>query len=107
MLRTLFIQLWKDESGAVIATEYLMLGSIVAAGSASGMVAMRDSIIDEYKEFGQSTREIRQSYSIPAKKGGAGAVAGSRAVNNPNQSLASGMQPALTAQELQSVSPVP
>jgi len=81
MLWNLFVRLWKDESGAVIATEYLMLGSIVAAGAASGMVAMRDSIVDEYKEFGQSTRELRQSYSIPAHHGGAARTDGSNATN--------------------------
>src|SRR5262245_5371805 len=37
MLRNLLVNLWADESGAVIATEYLMLGSVVALGSAVGM----------------------------------------------------------------------
>ncbi|MCS7272446.1 MAG: hypothetical protein NZ703_15285, partial [Gemmataceae bacterium] len=46
--------------------EYLMLGSIVAAGGVGGMVAMRDAMIDEFKEFGQTTREIRQVYTQQA-----------------------------------------
>lgn len=84
MLRKLFAQLWKDEDGAIVATEYLMLGSIVAMGAASGMAAMRDSIVDEYKEFGQSTRELRQSYSIPVQQSGNGAkTVGSNAINTP------------------------
>jgi Flp pilus assembly pilin Flp len=77
MLRSLFVRLWKDESGAVIATEYLMLGSIVAIGSAGGMAAMRDSVVDEYKEFGQGVRETRQSYAAPAHRGGAAKTGGS------------------------------
>ncbi len=63
MLKKLFVQLWQDETGAIIATEYLMLGSIVAAGGISGMVAMRYAIVDEFKEFGHTTREIRQNYT--------------------------------------------
>lgn len=61
MFRKLFAELWRDESGAVIATEYLMLGSIVSLGGATGMVAMRDAVGDEYKELGQGVREIRQA----------------------------------------------
>ena len=76
MLRNLFAQLWQDENGAVLSTEYLMLGSIVAMGAASGMAAMRDSMNDEFKEFGQSSRELRQSYSIPTQQSGNGAAGG-------------------------------
>ena len=82
MLRSLFVQLWNDESGAVVATEYLMLGSIVALGSAAGMAEIRDSMIDEYKDLGQSIRETRQSYSIPGQRGGAAKTSGSTATNN-------------------------
>jgi Flp pilus assembly pilin Flp len=82
MLRNLFVRLWKDESGAVIATEYLMLGSIVALGSAAGMAEMRDSVIDEYKELGQSIRGTRQSYSAPAHRGGAAKTGGSAVTND-------------------------
>lgn len=91
MLWKLFVRLWEDESGAIVATEYLMLGSIVAMGAASGMAAMRDSIVDEYKEFGQSTRELRQSYAIPIQQSGNGAKAGgSNAINTPARANASG-----------------
>lgn len=81
MLRSLFAAFWRDESGAVIATEYLMLGSIVALGSATGMAAMRDSIVDEYKEFGQRTRELRQSYSVGGQSGGVASTQGSTATD--------------------------
>lgn len=67
MFRNLLERFWNDECGAVIATEYLMLGSVVAVGSASGMVAMRDTIVDEYKELGASVRDVRQSYAKPVK----------------------------------------
>lgn len=77
----LLMALWKDECGAVIATEYLMLGSIVAMGSAAGMASMRDSIVDEYKEFGKSTRELRQSYTAGGQSGGVARTQGSSATD--------------------------
>jgi Flp pilus assembly pilin Flp len=56
-------KLWADECGAVIATEYLMLGSIVAVGGATGLVSMRDAMTSEYQEFGNSVREMRQHHT--------------------------------------------
>ena len=72
MSTNLLKRFWADECGAVIATEYLMLGSIVAVGGATGLVSMRDSMNNEMKEFGTSVREVRQAYT-PAeisRKGG-------------------------------------
>jgi hypothetical protein len=104
MLRDLLIRLWADEAGAIIATEYLMLGSIVAMGAAGGMVAMRDSIVDEYKEFGQGVREMRQSYSAPAQRGGTGKTTGANPTDNTSQQRG---YTAPSAQCLSSICPGP
>lgn len=69
MFRTLLVRFWNDEAGAVIAAEYLMLGSVVAVGGASGMSAMRDAVNDEYRELGASIREVRQAHRVPMPKG--------------------------------------
>jgi len=103
MLANLLARLWNDEAGAVIATEYLMLGSIVALGGASGMVAMRDSVIDEYKELGQGVRNIRQAYTVPGVKSGSAAVAGSAAADSPHAAMPNSP----TAQQLQFSCPTP
>lgn len=87
MLFNLIRRFWSDEAGAVIATEYLMLGSIVAVGSAAGMAEMRDAMTDEYKEFGNSIREVRQQYSVPAMQGGSGSRGGTT-VTNPRAAAA-------------------
>lgn len=58
----LLAQLWSDETGAVLSTEYIMLGSILAAGGSTGMVALRDSMVEECKDFGANLRELRQSH---------------------------------------------
>lgn len=65
---------WADEYGGVIAAEYLMLGTLVAVGSASGLVTMRDSMNAECQEFGNTVREVRQQntpaeYQKGAKRG--------------------------------------
>ena len=70
MFSTLLRALWSDESGAVLSTEYIMLGSIVAAGGSTGMVALRDSMTDECKDFGASIGELRRSHMPQVKKAG-------------------------------------
>jgi hypothetical protein len=62
MFVNLLRNLWSDESGAVLSTEYIMLGSIVAAGGSTGMVALRDSMTEECKDFGASIGELRRSH---------------------------------------------
>lgn len=56
-------QLWRDDRGAV-TLEYLLLGSIVAAGGVAGLSAMSDAVNDELREFGKSVRQIRQAAPI-------------------------------------------
>ncbi len=72
MMKRLLAKLWYDESGAVVSTEYLMLGSVVAVGGASGMAAMRDAVTDEFHDLGQNIREVRQEYSTPSARGARG-----------------------------------
>lgn len=81
MLRNLLVRLWNDESG-VISTEYLMLGSIVAVGSASGLATMRDSVNDEFRDYGQSLHQARQQYSLPPAASASGSRGGTRATNS-------------------------
>ncbi len=69
MIRQLMTRLWNDESGSIIATEYLMLGTVVALGSATGMVTVRDSINEEYQEYGNTVREVRQAHTKGLPKG--------------------------------------
>lgn len=94
MLRELFTRLWKDESGAVIATEYLMLGTIVGLGGASGLAAMQDGMNQEYVEFGSAVRETRQAYSVPGARGAAGRTHGTAAVDTPRPAVTTFVPPA-------------
>ncbi len=57
--------LWRDDRGAVIATEYLLLGTIVALGAAAGMSEMADTLNEEMQEFGAAVRSVRQAYRQP------------------------------------------
>ena len=44
-------QLWRDEAGAVMSTEYLILGTILTIGLVAGISAMQDSILAELEDY--------------------------------------------------------
>ncbi len=62
MLKRTLLKLWQCDGGSVLSTEYMLLGSVAALGSVTGLVAMRDATVNEMKEMGSTVREIRQHY---------------------------------------------
>ena len=56
-------QLWNDDCGAIIAAEYIMLGSVLMLGTAQGLATLRDSTNQELQEMGSAVRETRQHYT--------------------------------------------
>ena len=87
-LNSLLVKLWHDDGGAVLSTEYMMLGTIVALGGASGLSALSDATNAEMREFGQAVRSVRQSYHVPTMQTKMAYKAGSAAVDTaPSDSL--------------------
>jgi hypothetical protein len=75
-LGTLFGNLWNDDGGAVLASEYLTLGSVVVLGGVTGLTSLRDSVNDEMREFGGAIRSVRQSYSVAGQRSGVASTSG-------------------------------
>jgi hypothetical protein len=80
-MRTLLRKLWHDDDGSILATEYLMLGSIVALGSVSGLAAMRDATVAEMEDFGAAVHSINQSYNVAGMRNATASRAGSAYVD--------------------------
>lgn len=55
---------WRDDTGSVIASEYLLLGVIVVLGALGALTAVRDATSTELRQFAVSIREIRNQ-SVP------------------------------------------
>ena len=45
-LRPLLRSLWQDDGDAVVATEYMLIGSILVVGVSAGLVSVRDATND-------------------------------------------------------------
>jgi hypothetical protein len=80
--------IWHDDGGAIISMEYMMLGGVVALGTAQGLTALRDATVDELKEMGSSIRSIRQTYTAPGIASPSASVSGSAATSTAPTSAA-------------------
>jgi hypothetical protein len=59
-------RLWADDCGAVLTLEYLTLGSIVGLGGAVGLTSLKDTMNEEYREYGASVRDVTRAHRAPA-----------------------------------------
>jgi hypothetical protein len=57
-------KLWDDDSGALIATEWVFLASILILGIITGLVALRQALISELTETAQAILALNQSFSF-------------------------------------------
>jgi Flp pilus assembly pilin Flp len=70
-----FRRLWADDAGSVIATEYVLLASVVTFGAAAGLVEIRDAVNTNLADVGRSIRVVgvvpddvrRMVASVPAE----------------------------------------
>jgi hypothetical protein len=82
MWRAFLLQLWRDDTGSVIAAEYMMLAGIVVLGGATGLAAMRDATVTEGQETAKSIRAMNQSYRVPTTKTDGASTNGAQVIDS-------------------------
>lgn len=65
---TLLNKLWKDDRGAVISTELILVLGIAVFGLIPGLVILRDSINKAFASFGPPLASVAQSAADVAKQ---------------------------------------
>jgi Flp pilus assembly pilin Flp len=63
-MRQLLVKLWKDDGGALIATEWVFVATILVLGCITGLVAVRQAVTAELEEFASAVLALNQSYSF-------------------------------------------
>jgi Flp pilus assembly pilin Flp len=63
-MRKLMLRLWNDDCGALIATEWVFLATILVLGSITGLVAIRQAVISQFAELANAVMALDQSYSF-------------------------------------------
>ena len=73
----LFLKLWKDDCGALIATEWVFVATILVLGIITGLVAVRSAVINELDDFANALLALNQSYSFSGQSNCQSSTAGS------------------------------
>ena len=81
-MRQMMLKLWKDDCGALIATEWVFVATILVLGSITGLVAVRQAVISELTEFAQAVMALSQSYSFAGQSNCLASTAGSQATDS-------------------------
>ena len=63
-MQKLMLRLWKDDCGALIATEWVFVATILVLGSITGLVAVRQAVISQFAELANAVMTLNQGYSF-------------------------------------------
>ena len=77
----LMSRLWNDDEGAIIATEFVFLATILVVGILVGMVAVRDAVNNELVDVANAVGSANQSYSFSGTRSSCASTAGSAFVD--------------------------
>lgn len=64
MIRDLIKTLYRDERGAVLSIEMVMMATIVIIGLLAGLSAYRDALVQELGDSAAGVASLQQSFSI-------------------------------------------
>jgi hypothetical protein len=84
VMTRLAARLWDDDSGALIATEYLFVVTILIIGTIVGLAAVREAINIELGEVANALLALSQGYTISGSTGANASFDGSQAFDTPS-----------------------
>jgi Flp pilus assembly pilin Flp len=78
-MRNLMLNLWNDDAGALIATEWVFIATIMVLGIITGLVAVRQALLSELTEFANAVLALNQSFSFSGQSNCSSFTGGSAA----------------------------
>jgi hypothetical protein len=86
-MRQVLVRLWRDDRGALLATEWVFMATILVIGVVTGLVAVRQSVLAELHEFANAFLGLDQSYSLSGQANCQSSTAGSCVFRGHSDSL--------------------
>lgn len=83
-MKNLLTNLWSDDSGAILATEWVFLVTILVIGLTAGFKTVQSAVLTELEEVAGAIGALSQSYSIGGVSGCCGTSSGSNFVDTVN-----------------------
>lgn len=88
-MRNVISRLWKDDGGALIATEWVFVATILVIGVIVGLVSVRNAVNSELQEFANAITGLCQNFSFAGQSNcctGAWTCGGSAEGDQPSSS---------------------
>ena len=76
-MRQLMLRMWQDDSGALIATEWVFVATILVLSLVVGLKAVESAVEGELIDFANAVSSLNQSFSFGGSSGCCASVAGS------------------------------
>jgi len=76
-------RLWNDDAGALIASEFLFVATILVIGIIVGLSSVRVAVVAELAEFANAILALSQGYSLSGIIGCCAETDGSQAIDTP------------------------
>jgi hypothetical protein len=64
----LFRKLWADEAGFIVSAELVLVATILVIGMIVGLTSLRNQIVQELVDVGQSIGSLSQSFALAGVK---------------------------------------
>ena len=83
-MKHLAAKFWNDDRGALIASEYLFVITILIIGIIVGLTSLREAIVNELAETANAILALSQGYTISGLTGDGGDSDGSGVIDTPS-----------------------
>jgi Flp pilus assembly pilin Flp len=83
-------RLWKEEDGAIVSSEIVVVTVLLVLGMIVGLQSVREAVVTELADFAAAIGSINQSYSFAGITGHHSSTAGSAFVDNADSCDAAG-----------------
>jgi hypothetical protein len=84
MFERMIDRLWNDDDGALIASEFLFVATIIVIGIVVGLSAVRVAVNAELSEFANALLALSEGYIISGEAGCCASTDGSQAIDTPS-----------------------
>ena len=96
-MRQLMLRMWQDDSGALIATEWVFVATILVLSLVVGLKAVESAVEGELIDFANAVGSLNQSFSFGGSSGCCASAAGSAFLETTRRTFSfSGCVPAPT-----------
>jgi len=79
------LKLWNDDRGALLATEWVFVSTIMVIGVVAGLKSVQQAVVTELEDMANAIGSLSQSYTFSGTSGCAASTGGSRFSDTVNR----------------------